>query len=67
MNVFLIILGGMNAYFVVENCGPRKSPKLQGTMRNYYLAIEEEEWDYGPSGMDRFNGGKLIEPGRYKP
>ncbi|XP_048258570.1 hephaestin-like protein [Haliotis rufescens] len=55
--------GGMNAYFVVENCGARESPKLQGTIRNYYLAIEEEEWNYGPSGLDRFNGGKLIEPG----
>lgn len=31
--------------------------------RQFYLGIEDYEWNYGPSGEDLYNGGSLTAPG----
>ena len=51
-----IFTGGMNALFYVDDCSP-------GTIRQYFIAAEEEEWNYGPSGKN-LNGKNLTAPGR---
>ena len=58
---------GMLAYYNVINCPGKSTPKtetLTGKIRKYYIAAEEELWDYAPSGMDKFNGGSLTMEGR---
>ncbi|KAM3834220.1 ceruloplasmin [Vipera latastei] len=52
------IEGGMQAIFKVKNC-EHHSPSLTNhptviTTRFYYIAAEEEEWNYGPSGTNEF-------------
>ncbi|KAG8136027.1 hypothetical protein E2320_009008 [Naja naja] len=54
------IEGGMQAIFKVKNCEhPSASVKNQYhtnliTTRFYYIAAEEEEWNYAPSGSNEF-------------
>lgn len=55
----------MQAIFKVKNCEhPSPSVKNQYrttfiTTRFYYIAAEEEEWNYGPSGTNKFTGEPL--------
>lgn len=59
-----IISGGMQANFEVQNCGktddfenlPTKPP-----LREYYIAAQEVEWNYGPSGLNKISGKPLTE------
>ncbi|KAK6486511.1 ferroxidase HEPHL1 isoform X1 [Huso huso] len=42
-------LGGMKGFYSVQDCGNRTvSHQLFGSLRTYYLAAEELEWDYSP-------------------
>ncbi|RXM94876.1 Hephaestin-like protein 1 [Acipenser ruthenus] len=42
-------LGGMKGFYSVQDCGNRTVPhQLFGSLRTYYLAAEELEWDYSP-------------------
>lgn len=56
--------GGMQAIFKVKNC-EHHSPSLMNqtptviTTRFYYIAAEEEEWNYGPSGTNEFTKESL--------
>jgi len=36
-------------------------PPLNGTVRSYFIAAEEIDWDYAPSNMDLFHGVPLSE------
>ncbi|KAK7486237.1 hypothetical protein BaRGS_00022560, partial [Batillaria attramentaria] len=38
------------------------SSKIQ-KFRHHYIAIDEMDWDYGPGGKNKFEGGSLTEPG----
>ena len=52
--------GGMFAVYNAQEC--KKSapaPTFTGTVREYFIAAEETEWDYGPSGRNMFDGGFL--------
>ena len=56
----------MQAFYVVKSCSSSDGPiTMGGTVRNYYLAAEEELWDYAPSGKDLINNIKLTEPDRW--
>ncbi len=54
--------GGMFTFYNAEKCDKNKGknePELNGKVREYFIAAEEVEWDYAPSGMNYFDGGKL--------
>lgn len=41
--------GGMKQWYNVKSCGKGSSDdKHYGTVRTYYVAAEEVEWDYAP-------------------
>jgi len=42
---------------------PKSHMSTGGKVRQYYIAAEEVEWDYGPSGMNKYDGGALTAPG----
>ncbi|KAL3877799.1 hypothetical protein ACJMK2_035449 [Sinanodonta woodiana] len=56
---------GMQCNFRVEQCsGYTVQEMLSGRRREYFLAVEEEVWDYAPTGQNQFDGGSLTNPGR---
>ncbi len=59
--------GGMFTLYHAKQCGKKSTakPKLDGKLREYFIAAEEVEWDYGPTGMNLFSGGFLAN-GRYR-
>ena len=57
---------GMRAFLTVKECGDsRVSEHMSGTVRTVFLAAETEVWDYAPSGLNLYDGGSLIEAGKY--
>ncbi|KAM3869287.1 ferroxidase HEPHL1-like [Diretmus argenteus] len=53
---------GMTALYEVQSCGTEAGPSVMGgVVREYYLAAEEVQWDYAPSGMDLINNISLTE------
>lgn len=64
---FFVVTEGMKAFMNVHQCGRPKPPieqSLTGRVRRYYIAVEEVEWDYAPSGTNLYHGGRLDTPGR---
>ena len=60
--------GGMFAYYNATKCSgvkPKSHPATGGQVRQYYITAEEVEWDYGPSGMNKYDGGALNVSGRF--
>ncbi|KAK3576332.1 hypothetical protein CHS0354_039739 [Potamilus streckersoni] len=55
--------GGMTAFLTVEPGLFRPSVPFSGTIRTYYIAAEEVEWNYGPGGLNLFDGGNLNATG----
>ena len=56
---------GMNALLSVRDCrNYTVHDPLSGNVRNYFLSAEKEIWDYAPSGLNMYDGGSLIEPGK---
>uniref|UniRef100_A0A674HV32 Ceruloplasmin n=1 Tax=Terrapene triunguis TaxID=2587831 RepID=A0A674HV32_9SAUR len=55
---------GMEAIYEVRQCS-QKTPEssMNGTVRKYYIAAKEVQWNYGPSGLDQSTGKSLQEPG----
>nr|XP_023965264.2 LOW QUALITY PROTEIN: hephaestin [Chrysemys picta bellii] len=55
---------GMEAVYEVRQCS-QKTPEssINGTVRKYYIAAKEVQWNYGPSGLDQSTGKSLQEPG----
>lgn len=49
------ITGGMAALYHVS--GTDESFETTGSVREYYVAAEEVEWDYAPGGVDQCAGG----------
>lgn len=55
----------MQGFFEVSACGSAASPtEAPGTERRFYIAAEEMEWNYAPSGMNYMNNASLTEPER---
>ncbi|XP_056141515.1 ferroxidase HEPHL1 [Lampris incognitus] len=54
---------GMQALYEVKSCGGEASPPSVkgGVVRHFYLAAEEVQWDYAPSGKDLINDRYLNE------
>uniref|UniRef100_A0A8C4QM48 Plastocyanin-like domain-containing protein n=1 Tax=Eptatretus burgeri TaxID=7764 RepID=A0A8C4QM48_EPTBU len=59
------ILAGMQALYHVNNCGWKVSaePVGGGKQREYFIAAQEVIWNYGPGGINNFNGQPLDKPG----
>ena len=57
---------GMFAFYNVnDTCGkPVNGSSETGITKHYYIAAEEVEWDYGPTGYDSFDGSWLNKTGR---
>uniref|UniRef100_A0A8C0H0S2 Ceruloplasmin n=1 Tax=Chelonoidis abingdonii TaxID=106734 RepID=A0A8C0H0S2_CHEAB len=55
---------GMEAVYEVRQCS-QNTPEssMNGTVRKYYIAAKEVQWNYGPSGLDQSTGKSLQEPG----
>ncbi|KAL9973398.1 hypothetical protein ACROYT_G019854 [Oculina patagonica] len=47
---------GMLAKYTVKACGKPTTVPPPGYYRRYYIAAEEVEWDYAPSGNDLIDG-----------
>ena len=58
---------GMYTLFNVTKC-PGKvgvAPSVSGEKkRTYFIAANEVEWNYGPTGVNGMDGQSLIAPGR---
>ncbi|KAK6174347.1 hypothetical protein SNE40_017643 [Patella caerulea] len=53
---------GMSAMFVVNDClYPNASLPVTTKTRMYFLSIEEDAWDYAPSGRDQLKNTTLTE------
>ena len=59
---------GMAAFFNVQNCSKRMDlPNVSGgKTRIYYIAAEDQLWDYGPTGQNNIDGVPLTSPKRYE-
>lgn len=62
--------GGMFTYYNARKCpgtggSPTRYSALGGQVRRYFIAAEEVEWDYGPSGTNKYDGGALNASGRF--
>lgn len=56
----------MQAFYEVKTCGGEApSTVMGGVVRDYYLAAEKVQWDYGPSGRDMINAVSLTDPDRW--
>jgi len=52
----------MKVFLNVQDCGNFSSPEeVQGEVREYYIAAETEEWNYAPSGVNKFDGKDLDD------
>jgi len=59
------ITDGMSAYLVVHDCGNYTlTQQLNNKVRNVYLAAEVEEWNYAPSGLNKYDKTPLTTSGR---
>ncbi|KAK7172295.1 hypothetical protein R3I93_004573 [Phoxinus phoxinus] len=57
------IKAGMQGFYEVSTCGPATSPsEAPGTVRRFYIAAEEMNWDYAPSGMNYMENKTLTTP-----
>ncbi|XP_022788227.1 hephaestin-like protein [Stylophora pistillata] len=52
---------GMQAKYKVNTCGKVQDKMPPGTVRQYYVAAIEEEWDYAPTGKDVLEGKPLED------
>lgn len=54
----------MEAYFRVRDCHnvtrPLERNALDGKMREVFIAAEEMDWDYAPSGFNFLSGTNLT-------
>uniref|UniRef100_A0A1W7RAF4 Hephaestin-like protein n=1 Tax=Hadrurus spadix TaxID=141984 RepID=A0A1W7RAF4_9SCOR len=57
-------LAGMETYFTVRQCDTshlQNSPfTIPSNPRTYYLTVEEVEWNYAPSGVNKMNNESLT-------
>lgn len=56
---------GMKVFLSVKSCygTGHFNDQLSGKVRRYFLAAEDEDWNYAPSGTNLFDGMSLTEPG----
>lgn len=54
---------GMKVLLHINECvTDNVDEQLNKRVRNYFLAAEEQEWDYAPSGRNMFDGTSLTQP-----
>ena len=51
--------GMLAKYTVQKHCGTAPTMKPSGTVRRYYIAAVEVEWDYAPTEQDVLGGMPL--------
>ncbi|XP_051718062.1 ferroxidase HEPHL1-like isoform X3 [Ctenopharyngodon idella] len=57
------IQAGMQGFYEVSACGSATSPaEAPGIERRFYIAAEEMEWNYAPTGMNNMNNASLTKP-----
>ncbi|KAJ8410873.1 hypothetical protein AAFF_G00188300 [Aldrovandia affinis] len=61
------IQAGMQAFYQVASCGSTHGPgePSGGKMRHYYIAAEEQLWNYAPLEIDTFHNLSLNTPGSH--
>ncbi|KAG8184023.1 hypothetical protein JTE90_011521 [Oedothorax gibbosus] len=54
---------GMESFFSITKCPHSRNVQaaLTGKIREFFIAAEEVEWDYAPSGLNKFTGVPLVE------
>ena len=60
----------MRAFYQVDTCGSEASVSMETSektrkTRRYFISAEEQEWDYGPAGVDNFTHTPLTQADRY--
>ncbi|KAG7484346.1 hypothetical protein MATL_G00048630 [Megalops atlanticus] len=59
------IQAGMQAFFEVTTCGKKENGTGElpgGRIRQYFIASEEQLWDYAPLGVDTLHNLSLVDP-----
>lgn len=57
------VRAGMQSFYEVSACGSSVSPtEAPGKERHFYIAAEEMDWDYAPSGMNYMTNKSLTKP-----
>ncbi|KAM9436317.1 ferroxidase HEPHL1-like isoform 2-T2 [Clarias gariepinus] len=54
---------GMQGFYEVSLCGKEAPAAPPGRERHFYIAVEEEIWNYAPSGINRFTDERLDMEG----
>lgn len=56
----------MQAFYDVKTCGTESESTVKGgAVRNYFLAAEETQWNYAPSGTNLISGVSLTDLDRW--
>ncbi|XP_039248989.2 ferroxidase HEPHL1-like [Styela clava] len=67
------VVGGMGMFYTVnDTCKPKLGAEfgkglesVGNTVRTYYIAAEEVEWNYAPTGMNMITQKPIAEEGQY--
>lgn len=53
----------MESFININMCPHHRpmQPQLYGKVREFFIAAEELEWNYAPSGLNKFNGLPLED------
>ncbi|HSJ85615.1 MAG TPA: multicopper oxidase domain-containing protein [Anaerolineales bacterium] len=51
----------IHAHGIESNSASQPNPKASGTTRTYYIAADEVEWDYAPSGINQITGEEFDD------
>lgn len=54
----------MQGFYEVSSCGKEAPAAPPGRERHFYIAVEEEIWNYAPSGINKFTDERLDMEGR---
>lgn len=54
--IAMVVLSGASAVFA------QQKPQPKGHVREYFIAAEQVEWDYAPSGLELMHGDDLLYP-----
>ncbi|KAM9762984.1 ceruloplasmin [Menidia menidia] len=58
------LMAGMQALFEIKKCFPNvHKPRPHGELRQYFIAAEEEVWDYAPTGPNDSEADEFVTRG----
>ncbi len=59
---FVAVLAGIFVLSSASEAFAQRAQKPRGHVREYYIAAEQVEWDYAPSGLELMHGAEIPYP-----